>query len=74
LVRPLWVVLALGEDVLEDWQKEELSRRCYEQARKCLTPKRRRRSCPRAVRRPVSRWPRLLQNESWTGPVTIEFR
>ena len=74
LLRPLWLVLALGEDVLEDWQKEELSRRCYEQARRCLTPKRRQRSCPRAVRQPVRKWPRLLQNESWSGPVTIEFR
>jgi len=74
LLRPLWVVLALGADVLEEWQKEELSRRFYEQARKYLTPKRRRRSCPRAVRQPVSRWPRLLENESWTGPVTIKFR
>jgi hypothetical protein len=64
LLRPLWIVLARGEDVLEQWQKEELSRRYYEQAR----------SCPQAVRQPVGRWPRLLENESWTGPITIQFR
>jgi len=74
LLRPLWLVLALGADVLEEWQKEELSRRMYEQARRCLTPERRARSCPRAVRQPVSRWPRLMENESWTGPVTIKLR
>ena len=73
LLRPLWLVLAVGEDVLEEWQKEELSRRMYEQARGCLTPERRQRSCPRAVRQPVSKWPRLLKNESWTGPVIIKF-
>jgi hypothetical protein len=74
LLRPLWLVLALGADVLEEWQKEELTRRLYEQARRCLTPERRGRSCPRAVRQPVSRWPRLLENESWTGPVTMKLR
>ena len=73
LLRPLWLVLALGEDVLEEWQKAELSRRFNEQARGCLTPRRRKRSCPRAVRQPVSKWPRLLENESWTGPVVIKF-
>jgi hypothetical protein len=73
LLRPLWLVLALGEEVLEEWQKEELSRRFYEKARGCLTPKRRKRSCPRAVRQPVSKWPRLLKNESWTDPVIIKF-
>ena len=73
LLRPLWLVLALGADVLEEWQKEELSRRFYEQARGYVTPKRRKRSCPRAVRQPVSKWPRLIENESWTGPVIIKF-
>jgi hypothetical protein len=73
LLRPLWLVLALGAEVLEEWQKEELSRRFYEQARGCMTPPRRKRSCPRAVRQPVSRWPRLMENESWTGPVIIKF-
>lgn len=73
LLRPLWLVLALGAEVLEEWQKEELSRRFYEQARGYLTPKRRKRSCPRAVRQPVSKWPRLIKNESWTGPVIIKF-
>jgi hypothetical protein len=74
LLRPLWLVLALGADVLEEWQKAELSLRFYEQARGCLTPKRRKRSCPRAIRQPVNQWPRLIENESWTGPVTIKFQ
>jgi hypothetical protein len=50
LMQPLWLVFALGDDLLEDWQKQPLTEHFYAQARRCLTPKRRRRSCPRAVR------------------------
>ena len=71
LLRPLWMVLALGDDLLSPRQKEQLSRRFYEQARACLTPKRRSRSCPRKVRQPVSRWPRLLKNEYASGPISF---
>jgi len=73
LLRPLWLVLALGDDLLQDWQKEKLTERFYEQARGCLAPRRRQRSCPRKVRQPVSGWPRLLINESSTEPITFKF-
>jgi hypothetical protein len=73
LLRPLWLVLALGDDLLEDWQKDKLTERFYEQARNCLTPRRRQRSCPRKVRQPVSGWPRLLKNEYSTEPITFKF-
>jgi hypothetical protein len=73
LMRPLWLVLALGHDLLSERQKDQLTQRFYEQARSCLTPKRRLRSCPRKVRQPVSGWPRLLKNEYWEGPVTFKF-
>lgn len=73
LLRPLWLVLALGDDLLSQRQKEQLTARVYEQARTYLTPKRRLRSCPRKVRQPVSGWPRLLQNEYWKGPVNFSF-
>jgi len=73
LLRPLWLVLALGDDLLSERQKEQLTERIYQQARTCLTPKRRLRSCPRKVRQPVSGWPRLLQNEYWEGPVSFSF-
>ena len=73
LLRPLWLVLALGDDLLQDWQKEKLTERFYEQARGYLTPRRRQRSCPRKVRQPVSGWPRLLENEYSTEPITFKF-
>ena len=71
LMRPLWLVFALGDDLLEDWQKQQLTERFYAQARRCLSSKRRARSCPRAVRQPVSGWPRLLKNTSSQEPVTL---
>ena len=73
LIRPLWLTLALGEDVLEEWQKQELTERFYRKAGTYLTPKRRARSCPRKVRQPVSGWPRLMKNEYSEGPVTFKF-
>ena len=73
LLRPLWLVLALGDDLLSEGQKQKLTERFYEQARRCLSPPRRQRSCPRKVRRPVSKWPRLLENEYANSPVTFTF-
>lgn len=73
LLRPLWLVLALGDDLLSQKQKDQLTERFYEQARTYLTPKRRLRSCPRKLRQPVSGWPRLLENEYWNEPVTLKF-
>jgi hypothetical protein len=71
LLRPLWLVLSLGEDLLSEAQKQQLTERFYAQARRYLTPQRRWRSCPRKVRQPVSGWPRLRQNEYGEGPVTF---
>jgi hypothetical protein len=73
LLRPLWLTLALGEDLLEEWQKQALAERFYQKARTYLTPKRRARSCPRKVRQPVSGWPRLLTNEYCNEPITFNF-
>jgi hypothetical protein len=69
LMRPLWLTLALGGDLLSARQKQQLTRRFLKQARYCVTPRRKRpRSCPRALRQPVSGWPRLQKNQSWEGP------
>lgn len=71
VLRPLWLTLALGDDLLSQEQKHKLTDRFYEQARQYVTPKRRARSCPRKVRQPVSSWPRLLANEYLEGDVTF---
>ena len=69
LLRPLWLVLALGADLLSARQKEQLTERFYEQMRRGLSQPRRSRSCPRAVRQPVTGWPRLQENQSLEGPL-----
>lgn len=74
LLRPLWLTLALGEDLLIERQKDQLVRRFYDQMRRCVTAPRRSRSCPRAVRQPVSSWTRLLHNESVEGPLHFQLR
>ena len=70
LMRPLWLTLALGADLLSARQKQQLTEKFLEWAGRYVTRRRPRpRSCPRAVRQPVSGWPRLRQNQSWEGPV-----
>ncbi len=74
LMRPLWLTLALGGDLLSTRQKQQLTARFLERAGRYVTRRRKRpRSCPRAVRQPVSRWPRLRRNQSWEGPVRFKL-
>lgn len=71
LVRPMWLTLQLGEGLLTDHLKNQMLKRAYALMRQCLTPVRRARSCPRAVRQPVTRWPRLLHTQSVEGPLSF---
>jgi hypothetical protein len=74
LLRPLWLTLALGGDLLSARQKQQLTERFLERAGGYVTRRRPRpRSCPRAVRQPVSSWPRLRRNQSWDGPVQFKI-
>jgi len=70
LMRPLWLTLALGGDLLSARQKQQLTTRFLERAARYVTPRRKHpRSYPRAVRQPISRWPRLQKNQSWNGSI-----
>lgn len=73
LLQPLWLTLELGEDLLSERQKNELVKRFYKQMARCVSAPRRTRSCPRAVRQPVTGWPRLLHNESIEGPMQFQL-
>jgi hypothetical protein len=73
LMRPLWLVLALGPDLLSERQKQQLTERFLHHARRYLSAPRRTRSCPRALRQPISGWPRLLKNESHEGPLHFQL-
>lgn len=71
LLQPLWLVLSLGGDLLNDRLQRALTQRVLEEAAKCLTPKRRTRSCPREVRQPIGQWPRLKRNRYCNEPVQL---
>ena len=74
LLQPLWLTLALGDDLLSARQKQQLTERFLERAGRYVTRRRPRpRSCPRAVRQPVRGWPRLRRNQSWEGLVQFKL-
>jgi len=69
LVQPLWLMLGFFTDLVSDQQQNQMVKRVYQYMGQCVTAKRRSRSCPRAVRRPVKKWPRLLHAQSVEGPL-----
>ena len=68
LVQPMWLLLDLGAGLLSEHQTAQMIKRGYARLKQCLTPPRRPRTCPRAVRQPMTAWPRVLQPESVEGP------
>ena len=73
IVQALWVALDVGRDILSERQKQQLVERGEARMRTLLTPRRRPRTCPRKVRRPVTRWPRLMRNESVEAPFQFQI-
>ncbi len=68
VVEAMWFALDVAAPVLTERQTRQILKRGYQRMRHCITPARRSRSCPRAVRQPVTGWPRLMKNESVEGP------
>lgn len=73
LVRALWTLLEIGEGIHSDKQVRALVVRTLERIAAQVTPARRARSCPRAVRQPVGSWPRLLRRQEWHGTIQHEI-
>lgn len=73
LLRPLWLVLAIAGDLLTEQQQREITERFYDTMVLRLVQERQPRSCPRKVRQPVGKWPRLLKTESWQGPLSFSI-
>lgn len=69
LLQPLWLTLQCGDDLLSEKQKQQMAKRFYRLMGRCVTQPRRTRSGPRAVRQPVTGWPRLRRNTSSTAPI-----
>ena len=72
-VKPMWLWLDLGQGVLTDHQLTQIMKRGYQRMRRYLTPPRRARSCPRAVRQPIQAWPRLLKTQSIEGAMHFQL-
>jgi hypothetical protein len=72
VVQSMWLFIGVFEDLITERQKDQIVRRGETLMRRFVTAKRRSRSCPRAVRQPVTGWPRLLWNESIAGPLHFQ--
>ena len=68
VVRGMWLFFGPFDDVFTDPQKTRVIRRGRALIRRSVLAPRRPRTCPRAVRQPVTRWPRLLQPASVEAP------
>lgn len=74
LVEPLWLILEAGEGLLSAAQIQQLVSRIEAlMQREALLPERRPRSCARAVRAPVSKWPRLLIRNDAKGRQVLKI-
>ncbi len=69
IVQGLWRFLEVSADLLSPRQLRLVVRRTLRHIAQMAIPKRRHRSCPRALRQPVSSWPRLRKNTVRTGPI-----
>ena len=66
-------VLTLFPGMFAPVLAQSMLKRGYAFLRQCRTPPRRSRSCPRKVRQPIKRWPRLMRNQSIEGPFHLEI-
>lgn len=71
VVQGLWKFLEVSADLLTPEQVRLVVRRSLRQIADMAIPKRRHRSCQRALRQPVSSWPRLRKNTYRNG--TVEY-
>ena len=67
LFRSLWSIAPAFADLLPAKARPILLRRLERLLAQQSSPPRRNRSCPRALRQPVSKWPRLLNNCTTKG-------
>ena len=69
LMQGLWQFLEVSADLLGPRKIRTVVRRTLQKIADRAIPKRRQRSCPRALRQPVSSWPRLRKNAYHNGPI-----
>lgn len=67
VVTAVWQWVDLGDGILTGPQLDRILKRGYARMRQCLTPVRRPRTNPRAVRQPTQAWPRLMHPHTVHG-------
>ena len=73
IVRGMWLFLGPFDDVFTDQQKTRVVRRGRTLIRRSVLAPRRPRTCARAVRQPVTKWPRLLKPQSIEAPWELQL-
>ena len=71
VTQSLWLSFGAFDDLIPDALKAQLIERAYTLMRRTLTVPRPGRTAPRAVRQPVTGWPRLLTARTDTAPVEL---
>lgn len=66
-LRWAWLLYARLGETLSEAQQEQIAIKLHHALWSQITAKRRGRSTPRALRQPVSSWPRKLKNQSYKG-------
>ena len=70
--RSLWETFELGDLSLTAKQRTHMIQRYFDRLqREAILPERRSRHCQRAIRKPVSGWPRLRDRRETSGDISI---
>ena len=71
-IESFWITIEACRDILTQHQINAMGAKIMKQLEDLLTPPRRKRSCPRKVRQPVNKWPRLHKNTYAKGEIIHE--
>ena len=66
-VQMMWQMMSRTRGIMTPEQENKWVRRVFNDVAQSILPPRRKRSCPREVRKPVTSWPRLTHNRSFRG-------
>jgi len=72
-LEPLWLTLAVTGQLLSSEQKQAMAEAFRKLIQKLSRNQRRVRSCPRAVRQPIGKWPRKINHTSNNTPCHLKI-
>jgi hypothetical protein len=72
-VRGLWLFVSVAEKDVTPEQLTRIIARMLQRVADYSLPRRRARTCPRAVRQPIGKWPRLVRNAQEKGVCQYEL-